>query len=80
MSNVDEVIKHVLANTQTLSAPKIVALAQVVKALGGESPVMVPNEIKAETTLLDEEQPMKLSDIDNIEIEGMGKRGVKIYQ
>jgi hypothetical protein len=80
MSNVDQVTEHILKNSKTLSAGKIVALGMVIKALGGDNPIGSPNEVKQETTLLDEEQPMKLSDIDNIEIDGVGSRGVKIYQ
>ena len=82
MSNVDKVIEHILTNSKALSAGKIAALGTVVKALGGDNAIMEPNKVKdnPDASFLDEEQPMKLDDIDNIEIEGVGTRGVKIYQ
>jgi hypothetical protein len=80
MSNVDKVIDHIIGNSKTLSAGKISALAAVVHALGGDNKIMAPNDVKAEASLLDDEQAMKLGDIDHLEIEGVGTRDVKIYQ
>ena len=79
MSNQDKVVDYILENTETLSAPKIKALSGVLSALGGEK-LDEPNEVEdvKDPNLIDETQPLDLSQIKGMVIDG-NKTPVKIY-
>jgi hypothetical protein len=77
-TNTDKVVLYVLSNASKLDPEKIRALAEVVRALGGEvtkEPNTIP--VKNDDTLT-EDSPLDLGTVENIEIDGT-KRPVKIY-
>jgi hypothetical protein len=79
MSNADKVVDYVLANVDKLEPAKITALASVIKALGGEIE-QAPNEMEpsVDPNLIDEEQPLDMSKVTNVVIDG-AKKPVKIF-
>jgi hypothetical protein len=77
-TNTDKVVMYVLSNASKLQPEKIRALAEIVRALGGEvskEPNTIP--VRNDDTLT-EDQPLDLGAVENIEIDGT-KRPVKIY-
>lgn len=79
MKNADAVVKYVLGHVEELTPEKISALADVIAALGGEVE-KEPNTLKenADPNLLDEEEPVDLSKVTGIVVDG-NERKVKIY-
>lgn len=77
MTNVDKLVEHVLQNSTKLSAERISAIAKLVSALGVER-LSEPNDVKQEIEdqMLDEGS-ISLSDIEKIDIEGVGVRDIK---
>ena len=77
MTNVDKIVEHVLQNSTKLSAERISAIAKLVSALGGER-LSEPNDVEQEIEdqMLDEGS-ISLSDIEKIDIEGVGVRDIK---
>lgn len=81
MNNTDKVVEYILSQAGKLKPDKIRALAEVVRALGGEvskEPNNIP--IQNDPGLLDEEEPLDLSQIEHVEFPGVGKRDVRIYE
>jgi len=80
MTNTDKIVEYTLKNATTLPADKIVGLAQLVRALGGDverSPNKLPKE---SNPLFDEETPpMDLSEVEGLVVDGLEKP-IKIYQ
>ena len=79
MKNTDRVVDYVLEHEGDLTPEKIQALAEVIKALGGEVE-MEPNKVQPyqDPNLVDEEAPLDLTKIDKIEVDG-NEHPVKIY-
>ena len=77
-NNTDSVVKYVLENASKLEPEKIRALAEVVRALGGEVSREPNNMPTKNDETLSEDEPMDLSSVESIEIDG-SKRPVKIY-
>ena len=77
MTNVDKLVEHVLQNSTKLSAERISAIAKLVSALGVER-LSEPNDVEQEIEdqMLDEGS-ISLSDIEKIDIEGVGVRDIK---
>lgn len=79
MSNTDKIVDYVLKNTAKLEADKIKALASVIKSLGGEK-IQSPNKIKDEPDeMISEDNPIDFSQVKNVQIPGMPKQKLKIY-
>jgi len=79
MNNTDKLVTHILDNVKTLEPEKIRALADVVRALGGEVEKN-PNEMSVlpdDTNMLDEEQPIDMTNVTSVVVDGK-KSPVKI--
>jgi hypothetical protein len=80
MDNTNKLVDFLLANSKELSAAKIKAYAEVVRALGGEvekEPNNIP--IKNDPNMMAEDnEPLDLSTVQAVEIDGV-KRPVKVF-
>jgi hypothetical protein len=80
MQNTDKIIDYILKNTKELSAAKIKALAEVVRALGGEV-TKEPNSLPIENDpglFQEDNEPLDLSSVQAIEMDGT-KRPIKVF-
>jgi hypothetical protein len=78
MTNTDKMVEFVLKNTNDLPPSKIHALADVIRALGGEVE-KAPNRLPVKNDpLMEEEAPIDLSEVQGLVIDGQAKP-IKIY-
>lgn len=79
MTNTDKIVEYILTKGKELPPDQVRAMAEVIRALGGEiekSPNTLP--VKNEPSLLEDEEPIDLSEVEGLVIDGQEKP-IKIY-
>jgi hypothetical protein len=79
MTNTDKIVEYILKNVKDLPPDQIRAMAEVIRSLGGEIE-KIPNTIpvKNEPSLLEDDEPIDLSEVEGLVIDGQEKP-IKIY-
>ena len=79
-TNIDRVVDRIL-NDPKMTPAKIKALSSVIQSLKGVT-VSSPNEIEetSNEAMLSEEQPIDISEVTGVSIDGEKARNVKIYK
>ena len=81
-TNIDRIVNVILSDPK-MSPGKIKALSTVISALKGvsiSSPNEVENKPEENDMMLSEEQPIDMSEVTGVSIDGETRRDVKIYK
>ena len=81
-TNIDKIVDRILSDPR-MTPSKIKALSSVIQALKGvSSDQPSPNDVmeKENEILLSEEQPINMSEVTGVSIDGEKTRDVKIYK
>lgn len=82
MNNTDKVVDYLLKNVGKLSPEKIDSISKVIRSLWNEK-IREPNKIKDDELPgepISENNPIDILKAQAVQVEGMPKRKVKIYE